>query len=229
MPFGPPPPRSIPAAASPQTPSTHKNTPPTPFYPTHTPKQKKAYRGGRWDAVPGEALLPGDVVSIGRPSSGGAGGANSSEDKVVPADVLLLAGSCIAEEALLTGESTPQWKIPVGAPGVELGEHLNLKEGAHRSHVLYGGTRVLQHTGDKGTGNGAARLRTPDGGCLAVVLRTGFETSQGQLMRTILYSTERLSANNAETGAFIAFLLCFALAASGYVLQHGLAVSCDVG
>jgi cation-transporting ATPase 13A1 len=173
--------------------------------------------------VPGEALLPGDVVSIGRPSSGGA--ANSStEDKVVPADVLLLAGSCIAEEALLTGESTPQWKIPVGAPGVELGEHLNLKEGAHRSHVLYGGTRVLQHTGDKGNSAGA-RLRTPDGGCLAVVLRTGFETSQGQLMRTILYSTERLSANNAETGAFIAFLLCFALAASGYVLQHGLAVS----
>ena len=40
--------------------------------------------------------------------------------------------------------------------------------------VLFSGTKVLQHTGDKG-----ARVRTPDGGCLAVVLRTGFETSQG--------------------------------------------------
>ena len=41
--------------------------------------------------------------------------------------------------------------------------------------ILFGGTRILQHTGaDKD-----ARIRTPDGGCLAVVLRTGFDTSQG--------------------------------------------------
>lgn len=31
-----------------------------------------------------------------------------AEDKVCPADCLLLAGTCIAEEAVLTGESTPQ-------------------------------------------------------------------------------------------------------------------------
>ncbi len=43
-------------------------------------------------------------------------------------------------------------------------------------------------------------------------------------MRTIMFSTERVSANNAEAGLFIAFLLLFALSAAYYVLVHGLAV-----
>lgn len=46
----------------------------------------------------------------------------------------------------------------------------------------------------------------------------------GRLMRTILYSTERVTANNWETGLFICFLLIWAIAASGYVLYHGLQV-----
>ena len=108
-----------------------------------------------------------------------------AEDKVVPADVLLLAGTCIVEEAVLTGESTPQWKLPINAPAErqanghhpsqpELDPLARLNVVRDRNHVLFGGTKILQHTPDK-----AARIRTPDGGCLAVVLRTGFETSQG--------------------------------------------------
>eukprot|EP00878_Enallax_costatus_P016666 GHUV01017486.1.p1 GENE.GHUV01017486.1~~GHUV01017486.1.p1 ORF type:complete len:1230 (+),score=386.32 GHUV01017486.1:189-3878(+) len=176
-----------------------------------TPKMRlQAYRAGKWEEVPGEALLPGDIVSICRPK-GGPG----AEEQVIPADCLLLGGNCIVEEAVLTGESTPQWKLPVGGGGVSPQEHLHIK--THKQHVLFGGTKILQHTGDKN-----ARLRTPDGGCLAIVLRTGFETSQGQLMRTILYSTERITANSWETGLFIMFLLVFAVSAAYYVLKNGL-------
>jgi len=46
-------------------------------------------------------------------------------------------------------------------------------------------------------------------------------------MRTILYSTERVTANNWETGLFIVFLLIFAIAASAYVLINGLKVTWD--
>ncbi|KAJ4839478.1 putative manganese-transporting ATPase pdr2 [Turnera subulata] len=165
------------------------------------------HRCGKWVKLSGTDLLPGDVVSIGR-SSG-----QNGEDKSVPADMLLLAGSAIVNEAILTGESTPQWKVSISGRGTE--ERLSAKR--DKNHVLFGGTKILQHTPDK-----AFPLRTPDGGCLAVVLRTGFETSQGKLMRTILFSTERVTANSWESGLFILFLVIFAIIAAGYVLKKGL-------
>lgn len=59
----------------------------------------------RWVKLSGTELLPGDVVSIGRSTD------QSGENKSVPADMLILAGSAIVNEAILTGESTPQWKV----------------------------------------------------------------------------------------------------------------------
>ncbi|XWS58942.1 hypothetical protein CRYUN_Cryun08bG0077600 [Craigia yunnanensis] len=165
------------------------------------------HRCGKWVKLSGPDLLPGDVVSIGR-SSG-----QNGEDKSVPADMLIIAGSAIVNEAILTGESTPHWKVSITGRGIE--EKLSGKR--DKNHILFGGTKILQHTADK-----SFPLKTPDGGCLAVVLRTGFETSQGKLMRTILFSTERVTANSWESGLFILFLVVFAIIAAGYVLKKGL-------
>ncbi|XP_021755121.1 probable manganese-transporting ATPase PDR2 [Chenopodium quinoa] len=165
------------------------------------------HRCGKWVKLSGTDLLPGDVISIGRASG------QNGEDKSVPADMLLLAGSAIVNEAILTGESTPQWKVSTTARSAE--EKLSIKK--DKSHMLFGGTKILQHTPDK-----SFPLKTPDGGCVAVVLRTGFETSQGKLMRTILFSTERVTANSWESGLFILFLVVFAVIAAGYVLMKGL-------
>lgn len=62
---------------------------------------------GRWTKVAGTELLPGDVVSIGRAAG------QDGEEKAVPADMLILAGNAIVNEAILTGESTPQWKVVI--------------------------------------------------------------------------------------------------------------------
>ena len=57
--------------------------------------------------------------------------------------------------------------------------------------------------------------------CLGVIVRTGFGTVQGQLVRTMIFSTERLSANNLESFLFIGFLLIFAISAIWYVWTKG--------
>ena len=114
---------------------------------------------------------------------------------------------------MLTGESVPQRKE--GLADADLTTMLDV-DGAHRKHVLFGGTDLL----DSQRGD-STRPAPPNGGVEALVLRTGFETAQGSLMRTILLATEQITGRT-ETGKFIGVLLIFAIVAALYVLQEGL-------
>ncbi|PKC13426.1 hypothetical protein RhiirA5_459417 [Rhizophagus irregularis] len=161
-------------------------------------------RKGRWVTVNSDELLPGDLVSIVR----------SKEDGGVPCDMVLVNGTCIVNEAMLSGESTPLLKESIHLR--EGNEELDIN-GIDKNSLIFGGTKVLQVTPPS---KEEAALAS-DNGCIAYVLRTGFGTAQGKLVRTMVYSTEHVSANNLESFLFILFLLIFAISAAGYVWVKG--------
>ncbi|KAI9281085.1 P-type ATPase [Sporodiniella umbellata] len=165
-------------------------------YPVYVKRQKK------WIQIGSDELLPGDIVSIVR----------TKEDQGVPCDLVIADGSCIVNEAMLSGESTPLIKESVALRNSDEEFDMNVTD---KLNVLYGGTNVLQVSPPKSEA-------PPDQGCVCVVARTGFGTSQGELVRTMIFSTERVSANNFEALLFILFLLIFAIAASSYVWQKGI-------
>ncbi|XP_026883180.2 probable cation-transporting ATPase 13A3 isoform X2 [Electrophorus electricus] len=111
-------------------------------------------------------LVPGDVMVI--PSNG----------TVMPCDAVLISGTCIVNESMLTGESVPVTKTNLPNPlQGEKGEECDTVYGTeeHKRHTLFCGTNVIQtrfYTGEL---------------VKATVVRTGFSTSKGQLVRSILY------------------------------------------
>ena len=169
-------------------------------------------RNGRWVSLPSDALVPGDLVVL-------------SKAAPVPADVLLLAGKVVVNEAMLTGESVPQPKEPLLDQDWEHDRVLSLDSDA--LHIVFGGTSLVQ-TLPPDSASPSSKLPVAELGRslrapLGMVIRTGFDTSQGQLVRTIAFASERVTAGSKEAFAFIGFLLCFALAAAYYVWTKGIA------
>ncbi|KAG7661463.1 SPF1 [[Candida] subhashii] len=164
-----------------------------------------AYRDKKWVEIETTQLLPGDLISVTRTSEGSA----------LPCDLLLIDGSAIVNEAMLSGESTPLLKESIKLrPATD-----NLQpEGFDKNSILHGGTMALQVTPPESNPIVPA---APDHGALAVVTKTGFETSQGSLVRMMIFSSERVSVGNKEAFLFILFLLIFAIAASWYVWVEG--------
>ena len=95
---------------------------------------------------------------------------------LVPCDAVLLRGTCLVNEAMLTGESVPQVK-----EGLTLCEDLLVpmqlgRDSLWRRHIVYGGTTIVQYNTDHADHNNIPDA--PDGGILALAIRTGFGTEQ---------------------------------------------------
>nr|XP_045614574.1 polyamine-transporting ATPase 13A3-like isoform X3 [Procambarus clarkii] len=133
-------------------------------------------------------LVPGDVVVI--PSAG----------CTMPCDAVLISGNAIVNESMLTGESVPVTKIPV-----TVSEETEIYSAErHKRHTLFCGTSVIQTRY-----YGSAQV-------LAVVVRTGFSTAKGELVRSILYPRPLDFKFYKDAVKFIIFLFCIASVGMGY-------------
>ncbi|XP_061680113.1 polyamine-transporting ATPase 13A3 isoform X3 [Syngnathoides biaculeatus] len=146
-------------------------------------------------------LVPGDMIVI--PSNG----------TIMPCDAVLLSGTCIVNESMLTGESVPVTKTNLpntlpGESGDEVMSPYSIEE--HKRHTLFCGTNIIQtrfYTGEL---------------VKAVVVRTGFSTAKGQLVRSILYP--KPTDFKLYRDAYL-FLLCLVgVAGIGFVYSIALSI-----
>lgn len=143
-----------------------------------------------------------------------------------PCDCLLLEGSCIVNEAVLTGESVPKSKLGLAEIRTQETENtlldISAETNANKRNMVYGGTKLILHKSSSSLSIALSGISRPvDHGCLAYVVRTGFYTSQGDMIRTMLFSSSRVTANNRESFLFILLLLLFAVSSAAYVYVVG--------
>ncbi|RLN91403.1 hypothetical protein BBJ28_00013569 [Nothophytophthora sp. Chile5] len=144
-------------------------------------------------------LVPGDIVVV--------------TEGPMCADLLLLSGACVADEASLTGEALPVNKEPAVGSG-------QLTEVSARSQYkmsfLHSGSTIV-------------RVREDDGGCKGVVLSTGFSTGKGELFRSILFPKPIVFEFERDSYRYLAVLWAVAIAAFIKRVVEGSSVGTSFG
>ena len=132
-------------------------------------------------------LVPGDIFEL------------QEEGLAMPCDCLLIQGTVIINEAMLTGESTPIIKSQI--PKIK--DHFNYD--ADKKYFLFAGTKIIQkRSRDK------KKL-------LGLVTEIGFSTIKGNLIRSILFPKkmdEKFEKDSYKYIAFMSILCIFGFAIS---------------
>ena len=121
-----------------------------------------------WTSVNSSELVPGDIYEISDPNL-----------HILPCDSILITGDCIVNESMLTGESVPISKVPATEDTMyqlmEDFENTQISSFVSKS-FLYNGTTII-------------RAKVPPGqsAALAMVVRTGFSTTKGSLIRSMVF------------------------------------------
>ncbi|KAI1462204.1 hypothetical protein F4805DRAFT_409700 [Annulohypoxylon moriforme] len=154
----------------------------------------RVLRNGFWAHVSSSDLVPGDVYEVSDPSL-----------TQFPADSLLLSGDCIVNESMLTGESVPVSKIPATDETLEimnLGASTVSPDAAR--HFLFCGTKIIRARRPQDN-------RDDEAVALAMVVRTGFNTTKGSLVRSMLFPKPSGFKFYRDSFRYISVMGCVAL------------------
>ncbi|KAJ3204949.1 hypothetical protein HDU82_005498 [Entophlyctis luteolus] len=124
-------------------------------------------RSGHWRYIPVEHLVPGDVIEV-----------DPAYNSVMPCDAVLIEGSCIMNESMLTGESKFISKSEISQEEL-LTLDFNEADPSNSRHVsryfLFYGTKVVK---SKGSDLNGFHDSKPASNALALVVRTGVNTTK---------------------------------------------------
>ena len=133
-------------------------------------------------------LVPGDLYEI--PEDG----------KSLPCDTILINGSVIINESLLTGDTTPVVKI--GMTGND--NIFNTKNSSYEKYLLFAGTKIIEKRSLKNQK------------ILGVVYETGFKTLKGKLIGSILNPKYELTSFEKDSMKYI--LVMFILTVISFLI-----------
>jgi cation-transporting ATPase 13A3/4/5 len=132
-------------------------------------------------------ILPGDIIKV-----------HSNKITIFPCDAVLFQGDCIMDESMLTGETVPVPKIIMDNKHLVTDDVKTLF--SSDKHILFHGTKLIKNRNDT----------------VAIVLRTGFNTSKGQLIRSILFPKPMVFKFYSDSIKFIGVLAVIAF--FGFIL-----------
>ncbi|KAG1700076.1 putative cation-transporting ATPase 13A3 [Nymphon striatum] len=148
----------------------------------HSESTVTVIRDGKEIQISSVDLVPGDVLVV-YPNS------------VMECDAVLLTGSCVVNESMLTGESVPVLKVPLSN---ESGNKYSSV--SHKKSTLYCGTKVLV---------GKAKN-------LAIVTETAFSTAKGELVLAIIFPKPVDFQFYSSFMKFMLILIVFGVGAMAY-------------
>lgn len=148
-----------------------------------------------YEEIKTSELVPGDIVAV------------PTFNTVLQFDGVLINGNVIVNESMLTGESVPVTKTPLPLkdklkPGSQ--EQIYYDEKEHGKHTLFSGTTILQTRYYSG-------LHVK-----ALVIRTGYHTTKGELIRSIMFPKPVDFKFNKQIHKFIGLLALLAITGFSY-------------
>lgn len=130
---------------------------------------------------PSTNIVPGDRILIER-------------GIIAPCDIIVVDGECLVNEAVLTGESVPVFKIEIS-----LSENkFDFEKG--QKHIIYCGSRILKSQ---------SKLNNTE--AIGYVAKIGFDTLKGQITRGIMYPKLMKFKHEKEMDKFLISLISLSI------------------